>query len=201
MLKHKHHIVPKHAGGTNDPSNIIELTPEDHALAHKALWEQHGRWQDYIAWQGLSKRMDKEEIIRQKAKLGNLGREPWHKGKKIGPRPYNVRQKISETMRARKIRPSDETIKKALSSAHKAVKGRFVSDEERKRRSETLKEYIKNNPRPYRPRSESAKTKTAKKLNKPLMFKGVRYNSLKECKEINNLTRYWIVNDSSFSFL
>lgn len=25
-MKHKHHIIPKHAGGTDDASNIVELT-------------------------------------------------------------------------------------------------------------------------------------------------------------------------------
>ena len=29
MKMHKHHIVPKHANGTNDSSNLIELTIED----------------------------------------------------------------------------------------------------------------------------------------------------------------------------
>ena len=41
-MKHKHHIIPKHMGGTNDPSNLIELTVEEHAEAHKLLWEQYG---------------------------------------------------------------------------------------------------------------------------------------------------------------
>ena len=30
---HSHHIIPKHIGGTDDPSNIIELTVEEHAAA------------------------------------------------------------------------------------------------------------------------------------------------------------------------
>jgi hypothetical protein len=34
MIIHKHHIIPKHAGGTNDPSNLVELTIEQHAEAH-----------------------------------------------------------------------------------------------------------------------------------------------------------------------
>ena len=25
-MKHKHHIIPKHAGGTDDPDNLIELS-------------------------------------------------------------------------------------------------------------------------------------------------------------------------------
>jgi len=47
---HKHHIIPKHAGGSNDPSNIIELTVEEHAEAHRILFEQYGHWQDQIAY-------------------------------------------------------------------------------------------------------------------------------------------------------
>ena len=54
-MLHKHHIIPKYMGGTDDPSNLIELTVEQHAEAHRLLYEQHGRWQDYVAWQGLAK--------------------------------------------------------------------------------------------------------------------------------------------------
>ena len=41
---HRHHIIPRHAGGTDDPSNIIELSVEEHAEAHRILYEQYGRW-------------------------------------------------------------------------------------------------------------------------------------------------------------
>ena len=64
MTTHKHHIVPRHIGGTDDPSNLIELSIAEHAKAHKLLYEQHGRWQDYVAWQGLAMMVDKEELIR-----------------------------------------------------------------------------------------------------------------------------------------
>lgn len=40
-------------GGTNDPSNIIELSIEEHAEAHRILYEQHGHWQDLVAYKGL----------------------------------------------------------------------------------------------------------------------------------------------------
>ena len=63
MVTHKHHIIPRHAGGTDDPSNIIELTVAEHAEAHKKLWEKHGRKEDYIAWKGLAGEIGKEEIL------------------------------------------------------------------------------------------------------------------------------------------
>ena len=36
-IYHIHHIIPKHLGGTDDPSNLIKLTIEEHAEAHRIL--------------------------------------------------------------------------------------------------------------------------------------------------------------------
>ena len=33
----KHHIIPKCQGGTDDESNLVRLTPEEHYLAHQLL--------------------------------------------------------------------------------------------------------------------------------------------------------------------
>lgn len=72
-MSHKHHIIPKHAGGTDDPSNLVELSVEEHAEAHRILYEQHGRWQDYVAWQGLAKLSPKEELVRlRQSEAGKL---------------------------------------------------------------------------------------------------------------------------------
>ena len=50
IYTHKHHIIPRHAGGSDDPSNLIELTVEEHALAHKKLFEKHNKIQDRISY-------------------------------------------------------------------------------------------------------------------------------------------------------
>ena len=42
-MKHIHHIIPKHAGGSNDPSNLIELSIKDHSDAHRLLYEKYGK--------------------------------------------------------------------------------------------------------------------------------------------------------------
>lgn len=63
MVKHKHHIVPKHMGGSNDPSNMIELTVEQHAEAHQKLYEEFGHLQDKLAWQGLLGLVSTAEIV------------------------------------------------------------------------------------------------------------------------------------------
>jgi hypothetical protein len=108
-------------GGTNDSSNLVDLTVEEHAEAHRVLFEQHGQWQDYIAWQGLSGRINKEEIIRQKIKLGNIGKKlsDEHK-KKIGLastgrlHTEKSKRKMSELATGKK--PSDETRQKLKDS-------------------------------------------------------------------------------------
>ena len=77
----KHHIIPKHIGGTDNPSNIVELSVEEHALAHKKLYEEHGRWQDKIAWKGLAKLIGQEEILIECARRGQIQQtKNWPKG-------------------------------------------------------------------------------------------------------------------------
>ncbi len=70
IIYHKHHIVPRHMGGTDESSNLIELTVEEHAEAHKKLYEQHGKEEDRIAWLTLSGQASKPEAMRLAAKLG-----------------------------------------------------------------------------------------------------------------------------------
>jgi len=67
-IYHNHHIIPKHIGGTDDPSNLVRLTVEEHAEAHQKLYEEHGRWQDYCAWKSLSGQITDSErnILRSK---------------------------------------------------------------------------------------------------------------------------------------
>ena len=73
-MKHWHHIIPKHAGGTDEPSNLVLLTVEEHAEAHRKLYEQHGNWQDLIAWKGLLGLLNSDECaflsIQEGAKKG-----------------------------------------------------------------------------------------------------------------------------------
>ena len=64
-MKHKHHIIPKHMGGTDVAENLIELTVEEHAEAHRLLFEKYGLWQDEVAWKGLAGIIGKEEIIKR----------------------------------------------------------------------------------------------------------------------------------------
>lgn len=46
----KHHIVPRHKGGSNDPSNLIEIETRDHILAHLILFLEEGGRENLIAY-------------------------------------------------------------------------------------------------------------------------------------------------------
>jgi len=61
-------------GGSDDPSNLVELTVEEHAEAHRKLYEEHGKWQDKVAWLSLSGNISNEEARIMAVKLANTGR-------------------------------------------------------------------------------------------------------------------------------
>ena len=86
---HKHHIVPRHAGGTDDPSNMITLTVEEHAEAHRKLYEQYGRREDMLAWKGLSGQWTKLEI--------------WGHARQGIPHTEESKQKMRDSMTGRKL--------------------------------------------------------------------------------------------------
>ena len=74
-IYHFHHIIPKHMGGTDDLSNLIRLTVEEHAEAHRKLYEEHGNKFDYIAYMALSNQIGYEEANY----LKTLGPKNWTK--------------------------------------------------------------------------------------------------------------------------
>ena len=92
-IYHKHHIGPRHAGGTDDPSNLVLLTVEEHAEAHKLLFELCGRKEDEIAWRMLSGQINVTEAKRQAQRLGAI------KGGKIsGPMPKTISEQGRKNM-------------------------------------------------------------------------------------------------------
>ena len=82
-------------GGTDDSSNLVKLTVEQHAEAHRLLYEQYGHWQDYSAWMGLSKQLSISETIRYVQRMAMLGKKAWNKGI---PNTDEQKQKISEKL-------------------------------------------------------------------------------------------------------
>lgn len=116
-MKHWHHIVPRHMGGSDDPSNLIELSIMEHAEAHRKLWEEHGRWQDKLAWQGLAGMIDKEdiiqEILREQGRLISVRRENGYQKKP------EFRAKISAKLTGHKQTPEQIAKRNAKNTGRK----------------------------------------------------------------------------------
>jgi NUMOD3 motif len=123
MIKHKHHIIPKHMGGTDDPNNLVELTIEEHAEAHRLLYEQHGRWQDRVAWQGLAGLVGHDEILKKMNAAQRGAGHPFY-GKS---RSIETKQKISQALKGHTV--SEET----RNTWSEQRKGRKVSNETRQK--------------------------------------------------------------------
>jgi len=50
--KEKHHIIPRCMGGTDNKDNLVDLTPEEHYVAHQLLVKMHPNHQGLI-WAAL----------------------------------------------------------------------------------------------------------------------------------------------------
>ena len=75
LMKHKHHIIPRYEGGSNDPENIVELTVTQHTMWHFAEFQRKGNWQDKLAVKILTGRITKEEATREAVREQNRNRE------------------------------------------------------------------------------------------------------------------------------
>lgn len=71
---HMHHIIPRHRGGADSPENLIALTIEEHAEAHKQLWLMNRDWEDEVAYLMLSAQISvSEATLRAKAMGTSIG--------------------------------------------------------------------------------------------------------------------------------
>ena len=66
-------------GGSDDPSNLVKLTVEEHARAHLELYEKHGDERDLVAHRMLLGQIDRAEAIKIVQKLPKT--EKWKKQK------------------------------------------------------------------------------------------------------------------------
>ena len=115
-------------GGTDDPSNLVELTIEEHAEAHRKLYEEYGRLQDKRAWLGLAKIMTGEEIIKEmltapKSEEHKRKISEAHKGK---PKPWLIGTRNGAGNAGK---PKSEEHKRKIAEAHTGkVRGEFSEE-------------------------------------------------------------------------
>lgn len=107
---HKHHIVPRHMGGSDDHSNLIELTVEEHAEAHRKLYEEYGKWQDFIAWKCLSGQIESDDVRREMLRLMWTGQKHTEQTKekirtkrKLQVTTKETRDKMSKSRKGKKL--------------------------------------------------------------------------------------------------
>lgn len=69
-----HHIKPKALGGSDDPENLIKLTPEDHYFAHLLLAKIHGgsMWFAVQAMGNLPGNSNFSEPLKKRVKFGHV---------------------------------------------------------------------------------------------------------------------------------
>lgn len=116
-ILHRHHIIPRHAGGSDDESNIVHLTIAEHAEAHLVLFQKFGRWQDKIAWKMLSGQINLAEarlaanIASQKGRAKSAEHRRKLSESRLGkPVPEHVRRKSAASRIG--LRHSEETKQK-----------------------------------------------------------------------------------------
>lgn len=139
IYTHRHHIIPRHVGGTDEESNLITLTIEEHALAHKLLYEQHGRWQDRIAWHTLSGQITSYEAAQQVRREANLGNKHFE-GK---THTKEVRKRISEFQKIAKIGNKHRVGKAHSEESKEAISAKLLNHAQTNYGGYTLSEEFK----------------------------------------------------------
>ena len=109
-IYHKHHIIPRHMGGSDDTSNLVELTIEEHAQAHLDLYNEHGWHQDLVAHRMLLGQVSKAEAIKELQKK---------------PKSIAWKKKMSEAMKGENNPMCGKTgSDKQKAAVSKALKGK-----------------------------------------------------------------------------
>ena len=140
--REQHHVIPRCLGGTDDKSNLVELTAREHFIVHKLLCEIYPNESKlvYAFWalcnkQGSTKmirdyKVSSREYERVKQLFAELssklhsGKVAWNRGLKTNKPapnrgvPHSIETKRKIGLKSKGRIPSDETRAK-MSIAHK----------------------------------------------------------------------------------
>lgn len=215
----KHHIIPRCIGGRNTPKNIVDLTPEEHYVAHQLLVKMYPRGSQerrkLIHAANLMSHGNRYQNRGMNKLYGWLRREHAAEmskkmtGVKRGPLSDEHKQKLSETFRGktyeeihgiekakelRKIRS-----KAKIGNTHGLGKKCKEETKEKIRKKRTLQTFSKET-RIKMSRAKLGKLRPdiSKRMRKPITINGVEYLSCKEAARklqvhTNTITK-WIKN-------
>jgi hypothetical protein len=136
-----HHIIPRCVGGTNNLENLVELTPEEHFLAHQLLVKIYPSLPELVM------------AVRYMC-YGNI-----KNGKRTNNKMFGwLRRRHAEAMREINTgrKQSPETIEKRFVN-RRGKPGKPLTEESIRKRTETRK--LKNSGSKRSPRSEETKQK------------------------------------------
>ena len=100
-VTHKHHIIPRHMGGSDDAENIIELPYWAHIEVHKRLYEVYGKLEDKLAYTMLEGKTEEAEKLR--VELAKSKFQEW-----LVEKPEEVskwKENISNTLKGKRHLP------------------------------------------------------------------------------------------------
>ncbi len=105
---HKHHIIPRYEGGSDDPANIVELTPKQHAMWHFAEWQRKQRWEDFCAFKMILGDVNSPELRSARAKWA--GAKGVQRVKELYPDHWNKIGKLGYESQKKKFEEEGRTV-------------------------------------------------------------------------------------------
>jgi hypothetical protein len=143
-----HHIIPKCVKGSDDPSNLVQLTAKEHFVAHLLLTEIYPKSQKlkYALWMMASMEAPSQNRYKVSANMYKLIKE------QISKKSMEHKQKISESLKkayaegtrisnAGKKMPKEfgEKISRAKKGMVGTNLGKSMTEDQKYKISETLK--------------------------------------------------------------
>jgi len=141
---HAHHIVPRHQGGSDHPTNLTYLTVREHIIAHFLLWKIHNQVNDLRAMHMLGARLTSAQrrLTGEYCRDNNLGihAQTDDERRANGMKSYQIAQETQNefffwsTPEGRKLRASMGG-KASLTSGNNKEFAYWASPEGRKERA------------------------------------------------------------------
>ncbi|NDB61967.1 hypothetical protein EB001_26535 [bacterium] len=134
IIFHKHHIIPRHAGGTDDPSNIIKVNVAMHAFLHKQLYEDYGRWQDNTAYKSLAGIISIQEAIQETKRMANLGNKHRQGKPKSDEEVEKIRKALTGKKRSKESIDKQKKILTGRKQTSEHIENKRISNLGKKRK-------------------------------------------------------------------